>query len=520
MPASTGRRKGSAPLLPILLSLALIAAAFGAVAEESPEDSTDGGGSTWVIDDHHTCRNTTLVVDRDITIKSNGTLELVGCTLRMDSPAYNDTAIWKGQGLVIRVEKGGALLLRPSGGQGSGIVRRDSRYGYTIQILGLMNSSGASDAWNEISGLEGHMAEAFLAGGLEVGPSGTANLSYTRLTSNEGPAPFLAGGSLHGHNVVAMAGSGMASVKGATFELHDARIDGRYEALRLSVSDVRLEDVSLSAARTALHLVRSDATLENVSLAGAQGVVLKSSKLTVRDGRFRYDTYGVLHKFDPDMASLHDAAIQVHNSTFRPRSTEGGSTGIVSSRAPLTVTDSAIKNNNRSGIDVFDAQVEVRGTTFRSNGDPAIFLTNPQSYMISGNDLTTSTTADSVRVTRLTTVRVIDGLTGQPLPNATVTVRGFSGETDPTGRVRTAWIVPLTEDARPAIDQAEVEVGFGDRHHAEKIAWDADEVRIRLPADTVSPGNRGPLTLPLPSVLHLIAVLGWVSLVVRRCSRF
>src|SRR5687768_14638709 len=190
-------RSPSLPLLFLLLFILPIIPAHGDGGRVGPAPPEEA----WEIDDHQVCREESWVIDTNITVHAGAMLELAGCQLLMDSFAYADEWFASAdEGLTIFVEPGGTLWMHPSGGRASSIGRNTTQYGYTIKVEGLLRMEGEPGLPNNVSGLEGFMAEGNIGGGLQV--SGTGYVNHTEFYDNVGPSLFVArGGSIEAQDV-------------------------------------------------------------------------------------------------------------------------------------------------------------------------------------------------------------------------------------------------------------------------------------------------------------------------------
>jgi hypothetical protein len=449
------------------------------------------------------CRDQVLVVGHSIRIRSGGSLVLSGCTLAMDSPAYQNK--WLGalnEGLHIQVDAGGRLELRATDARPAGIQPHDARYGYRATVEGLLVSEGTPDRRNLISGLEGFMSKQMMGAGLEVRGPGRAYLNYTDFTSFFGPGVHATvGGQAHLREVTARKASGAFAATNGTLEIDGADINVGTEGIRVTRSRLVLANATIGAIDAAVYAVSSQVEVRDSLLqATNSAVVLEGSQARLRDCRLGFSKFGVVALEAPARSSITVESCDV--AAFAAGSDAVGVAGV---NADARVAGSRFGNATRGAVSVSGGALEVVGSTFSNASKADLYATDPTRLVLEGNRFTAGL-EKPVRYVERVRVHVRDG-DGGPAQGAQVRLGNQTVHTDANGTAKVNWEPGLDEAMRPLSAPARLEVRLDGEVREREVAPGERDVTVAFGAQD------GARQSPAPGIAWLAGLLAAMAAV-------
>jgi MYXO-CTERM domain-containing protein len=446
-----------------------------------------------------------MVVARNVTVAAGGVLDLKGCTLAMDSPPYVDQVFaHTDEGLVITVLQGGELRLEATPGHPAAIERADPRYGYTIKAFGNVSSVGLPDAHNRISGLEGAHQPQLALGGFQVRAG--ASFSYTDFTGNSGPGVFALGGvELRGDHLTFTNGSGFLVSRADEVVLSDVDVNGTYGGGSISATPrVTIERCTMRGFYSAFYLALSNATVSGCSFdSPGTAVQAENANLTLKDSSVRYgqrgiqDGYRSKFKSYTNRVALDHVTIEGTNANATSAVLAAGAVVDIQ-HSTLSAVQGPVVNATSVEFTLLDSSV--KGPSLVKVSDPLLLRVERNTW---------DGAHPAVTVSRTTLVHVEDK-NGQPLANATLTLRSGHAKTGATGQALLVWPWFEADEVRSLVDhKGTVPLSVTDPRTGKTVTKQMDatltQVRVTLGDSKLAPGP-GPAALALAALAAAVAV--------------
>jgi hypothetical protein len=412
--------------------LALLALAIAVPQAALGQSSLPADADAWIITGHETCNEERLVVDRNIVVSAGAVLDLQGCALAMDSPAYNDTYFAsKDEGLTLHIERGGLLRLQALPGRPASIERADSRYGYTIKSAGDLESIGLPETPNRIAGLEGAHEGQLALGGFQM-RGGNATIRYTRFEENFGPGLFMLSGSrLNGDHVDFVSWGGLMVTRAAQVTLSNWTAHALNSPVSISLTPTAFSDCRISGERLGLFIAQSNLTIERCTVASnGTALSMTDANVSLASAEVTYRATGILdqHKSKGPAADNH---LRIADTTILG-SGANATSAIQANQGTVEVRNSRLSSAKSPVINVSLVRLTVSNS--RLGGPSGIQATDPYSVDVQG----TIGPSPLVTVWRNTVVKVRDSA-GSPLAGVELGLREARGMTDADGQAVLHW---------------------------------------------------------------------------------